>query len=239
MIELAAACRCPNPAVLLGVRPVGRPRPRRLLGGQPAARCDGRPAARQGQDCVALRCGLWPDPAGHRHHRRATRSPASRRSGLRAMAPERAVEAGLCDSRRRPAGVRRRPRRGCGCSSSRNASRIRCPQGSRSRRTWPPTDDGRRIIARHSAAVLNLTADTALDLRRRCSISGVDSLLALDLRKRLKRATGGNRAAGAPFSAASPPPSSSRTWNDPSRKWNTCVTDIADIRSRSMSAGWS
>ena len=142
-----------------------------------------------GRHCVAVRWGLW---EGTRHRRRRRGGPdrtlrtaadgaRGRDRGQPARPPERPVD------------LRRRPRPAAARSST-----AATPHGTES-----GTDDiGRStsaaLVRAELAAALNLGDAAAIDLDTSLLDLGVDSLLALDLRKRLRRATGKIGAAGRP-----------------------------------------
>ncbi|OBK81502.1 mycobactin polyketide synthase MbtD [Mycobacterium sp. 1164985.4] len=134
----------------------------------------------EGQHCVAARYGLW---------RGSGIAPASEvtkieRSGLLAMAPDAAVDASLRDHGQDP------------LLFSADETRLRVFLGSQ---TDGPVEmntastesdaDTTALVRAELGAVLDLETD-AIDLDTSLLDLGVDSLLALDLRKRLQRATG-------------------------------------------------
>lgn len=133
----------------------------------------------EGRHCTAIRFGLW-QGSGIVDAAEITRVE---RSGLRPMQPELAVQTSLGERRRDPlvlAGDPERLRRFFGAGTARSA---------------PETEAGRQPLAAPEAVRTQLAAvlgvDTAsLDLDASLFDLGVDSLLALDLRKRLKRVTG-------------------------------------------------
>lgn len=138
----------------------------------------------EGRHCTAVRWGLWPgdgiiDPA-----------EVSRveRSGLRAMAPDLAVEAGLRDYPADPLVFTADPERlrtflgGADQPAAAGTDTPEVPDGDAADAT------GAMRIA--LGAVLKLTDTSALDFDTSLLDLGVDSLLAIDLRKKLKKATG-------------------------------------------------
>lgn len=132
-----------------------------------------------GQHCVAVRWGLW-DGTGIAG---ADEVAQIERSGLRPMAPEIAIEASLREHRSDPlilAADRDRLRT---FFDSRNA------HGAEPETTTTGIDIAGRVRA-ELAAALNLGNAAAVDLNASLLDLGVDSLLALDLRKRLRRVTG-------------------------------------------------
>lgn len=134
----------------------------------------------EGQHCVSARYGLW------RGNGIADAAEVTKieRSGLLAMAPDAAVEASLRDHARDP------------LLFSADQTRLRVFLRSR---TDDPVEtdtasiesgaDTTALVRTELGAVLNLEA-AAIDLDTSLLDLGVDSLLALDLRKRLQRATG-------------------------------------------------
>ena len=133
----------------------------------------------KGQHCVAVRWGLWQGSgiAG------ADEVAQIERSGLRPMAPEAAIEASLRDHRGDPlilAADRDRLRTFFDSNNTSNTE---------SATATTEIDVAARVRA-ELAAALNLGDAAAVDLDASLLDLGVDSLLALDLRKRLRRATG-------------------------------------------------
>lgn len=144
------------------------------LGGQ--LRADGR-------NCTAVRWGLWP---GHGIIDPAEISRVER-SGLRAMAPDLAVEAGLRDYPADP------------LVFTADAERLRTFLGGEHERAAvsavaeaPESEatDATGAMRIALGSVLKLADTTALDFEASLLDLGVDSLLAIDLRKKLKKATG-------------------------------------------------
>jgi mycobactin polyketide synthetase MbtD len=138
----------------------------------------------QGRHCIAVRWGLWQD-TGIIDAEEITRV---QRSGLLAMAPDRAVAESLRDHADDP------------LVFSADPSRLRAFLG---RPDTPaaaaPTADGADVPDGLDAtdtmrlalgAVLSLADAGGIDLDASLLDLGVDSLLALDLRKKLKKATG-------------------------------------------------
>nr|WP_090277911.1 mycobactin polyketide synthase MbtD [Mycolicibacterium komanii]CRL73119.1 acyl transferase domain-containing protein [Mycolicibacterium komanii] len=134
----------------------------------------------EGRHCVVARYGLWRGSgiAG------AAEVTKIERSGLLAMAPDAAVEASLRDHRQDP------------LLFSADQNRLRVFLGNRTddpaEKNTTSTEsnaDTTALVRTELGAVLNLEAD-AIDLDTSLLDLGVDSLLALDLRKRLQRATG-------------------------------------------------
>lgn len=140
----------------------------------------------QGRQCTAVRWGLWPgdgiiDPA-----------EVSRveRSGLRAMAPDLAVEAGLRDYPADPLVFSADPdrlRTFLGIAEGGGAVReIVAAQPGDTAQAADATGAMRIALG----SVLKLADTSGLDLDASLLDLGVDSLLAIDLRKKLKTATG-------------------------------------------------
>ncbi|OBG81986.1 polyketide synthase [Mycobacterium sp. E802] len=139
-----------------------------------------------GRQCTAVRWGLWPGD-GIIDSGEVSRVE---RSGLRAMAPDLAVEAGLRDYPADP------------LVFSADADRLRTFLGRATEPTVSVTvaevaaddtaeaADATGAMRNALAAVLKLTDTTGLDLEASLLDLGVDSLLAIDLRKKLKKATG-------------------------------------------------
>jgi mycobactin polyketide synthetase MbtD len=131
-----------------------------------------------GRHCVSARYGLW--GAGIIGADEVTRIE---RSGLLPMAPDAAIEASLRDHTAEPLILA--------------ADRDRLQTFFDSQRSGetdgdtaaPEVDNAARVRA-ELAAALNLGDAATIDLSASLLDLGVDSLLALDLRKRLRRATG-------------------------------------------------
>jgi mycobactin polyketide synthetase MbtD len=140
----------------------------------------------KGRHCTSVRWGLW-QGTGIIDAEEIARVE---RSGLRAMAPERAVEAGLCEYASDP------------LVFSADSGRLRTFLGGKAVHGDDVHDDNpapSEDVGDHDAAgavrtalgsVLKLQDTTGLDLDESLLDLGVDSLLALDLRKKLKKATG-------------------------------------------------
>ncbi|WP_051288975.1 mycobactin polyketide synthase MbtD [Mycobacterium sp. URHD0025] len=138
----------------------------------------------EGRHCTAVRWGLWPGD-GIIDSAEVTRVE---RSGLRAMAPDLAVEAGLRDYPSDP------------LVFAADAERLRTFLGSTDESVVAVSDaveapDGDATEATGAmrialGSVLKLTDTSALDFDTPLLDLGVDSLLAIDLRKKLKKATG-------------------------------------------------
>lgn len=141
----------------------------------------------RGRQCTAVRWGLW-QGAGVIDADEITRVE---RSGLRAMKPERAVEESLRDHSGDP------------LVFSADPDRLAAFLGADPASGAPPDADGTAeldtsgldtvgVLRIALGSVLKLADTTALDLDTSLLDLGVDSLLALDLRKKLKKATGRN-----------------------------------------------
>ncbi|OLP02093.1 polyketide synthase [Mycolicibacterium porcinum] len=138
-----------------------------------------------GRHCTAVRWGLWPGDGI------IDQAEISRveRSGLRAMAPDLAVEAGLRDYPADP------------LVFTADAERLRTflggePQGAAvavspvAEAPESEATDATGAMRNALGSVLKLADTTALDFDASLLDLGVDSLLAIDLRKKLKKATG-------------------------------------------------
>jgi mycobactin polyketide synthetase MbtD len=132
----------------------------------------------KGQHCMAARYGLW--GAGIVDAEEVARIE---RSGLVPMAPAAAIEATLRDYPTDPLIL----------AADRDRLRtffdIQRAGETRSETAAPQIDTAAQVRA-ELAAALNLDDPTTIDLSTSLLDLGVDSLLALDLRKRLRRATG-------------------------------------------------
>lgn len=134
----------------------------------------------KGQHCVAARYGLW------RGSGIADASEVTKieRSGLLAMSPDAAVEASLRDHGEDP------------LLFSADQARLRvfleirtAERAETAAATTQPDSDTTTLVTAELGAVLNIDAGS-IDLETSLLDLGVDSLLALDLRKRLQRTTG-------------------------------------------------
>ena len=137
----------------------------------------------KGQHCVAVRWGPWQALPGHIGIADADMVAQMRRSGLLPMAPDIAIEASLRDHPGDPlilAADRNRLR---------TAFESRDAHGAERSATTTPIDII-ALVRAELAAALNLGDAAAVDLDTSLLDLGVDSLLALDLRKRLRKATG-------------------------------------------------
>lgn len=138
-----------------------------------------------GRHCTAVRWGLWPGDGI------IDQAEISRveRSGLRAMAPDLAVEAGLRDYPADPlvfTAEAERLRTFLGGEPE--AAAVAVSAVAETPESEATDAAGAMRIALGS--VLKLADTTALDLDASLLDLGVDSLLAIDLRKKLKNATG-------------------------------------------------
>jgi mycobactin polyketide synthetase MbtD len=138
----------------------------------------------KGQHCVALRYGLWRNDPGQDSRitdRAGVRAIA--RSGLLPMAPNSAVAASLRDHRADPLIV---------TADLGRLHRFLDSQTAKEPEATATSDaDAEAPVLAEVAAVLGIDAAT-IDRQTSLLDLGLDSLLALDLRKRLKRATGGS-----------------------------------------------
>lgn len=140
-----------------------------------------------GRHCTSVRWGLWPgfhDQAGIID---ADEIARVERSGLRAMTPERAVETCLRDFAGDP------------LVFSADSARLQVfLAGAQTEPVEGQPEqsldglDAVGVLRVALGSVLNLPADTALEPSAALLDLGVDSLLALDLRKKLKKAAGVN-----------------------------------------------
>jgi mycobactin polyketide synthetase MbtD len=135
-----------------------------------------------GRHCVAVRWGLWEASPGRSGIAGADEVAQIERSGLRPMAPEIAIEASLREHRSDPLIL------------AADRDRLRTFFESRDAHGAGPGTTTTEIdiialVRAELAAALNL-GDAAVDLDTSLLDLGVDSLLALDLRKRLRKATG-------------------------------------------------
>lgn len=144
-----------------------------------------------GQDCVALRYGLWgTDPGRGSGITDRAGVTAIERSGLLPMAPDAAIAASLCDYGSDPLIMTADPDRLRMFLDTQTTTGSGAARTSKPSDFAPDADAPARVIA-EVAAVLSIDA-AMLDRQTSLLDLGLDSLLALDLRKRLKRATGGS-----------------------------------------------
>lgn len=141
-----------------------------------------------GRHCASVRWGLWPGFHGQAGIIDADEVARVERSGLLAMAPERAIEACLRDFAADPLVFTAEPAR-LQVFLGETQPELAVPGQPES------SSDGldeAGILRVALGSVLNLPADTALEPSASLLDLGVDSLLALDLRKKLKTAAGVN-----------------------------------------------
>lgn len=137
-----------------------------------------------GRRCVALRWGLWQSGAGAGIVD-AAETARIERSGLRPMPPQAAIEASLCDHGVDP------------LVFSADTDRLKMFVGAAEEpvRAQPVSEttapvDTADAVRGELAAVLELGDPGSVDLTASLFDLGVDSLLALDLRKRFRRVIG-------------------------------------------------
>lgn len=137
----------------------------------------------QGYRCTSMRWGLWEGRDDHTGIVDAAETARVQRSGLRPMPVAAAVDAGLCDHGDDPLVL------------SADTERLRLFLDSRPADALPTVDEpddaahAAQVVRTHLAAVLDTDPD-GVDITASLFDLGVDSLLALDLRKRLKRTLG-------------------------------------------------
>ena len=142
----------------------------------------------KGQQCVALRYGLWrTDPGRASGITERAGVSAIERAGLLPMSPAAAVAASLRDHGADPLIMTADPERLRKFLDSQTAKETDAVATS----VIAPNGDGPARVIAEVAAVLSIDAAT-IDRQTSLLDLGLDSLLALDLRKRLKRATGGS-----------------------------------------------
>ncbi|MCV7221575.1 mycobactin polyketide synthase MbtD [Mycolicibacterium elephantis] len=138
----------------------------------------------KGQHCVAVRYGLWQgDPRHGGGIAEAAGVANIERSGLLPMAPDMAIAASLCDHRTDPLVMTADSDRLRTFLDTHTVSETSSPDAE-----LDAAGVADRVLS-ELAAVLNLDAN-AIDPEMSLLDLGLDSLLALDLRKRLMRATG-------------------------------------------------
>jgi mycobactin polyketide synthetase MbtD len=138
-----------------------------------------------GRRCVAVRWGLWQGPDNGTGIVDAAEIANIERSGLRAMAPAQAIAASLGDHCSDPLVL------------SADIDRLRIfLAGPQPTPAMAPIDTTQATAAQtvqtELASVLSVADAGTLDLDSALFDLGVDSLLAIDLRKRLRRVTGRN-----------------------------------------------
>lgn len=139
----------------------------------------------RGTRCTSVKYGLWQSVSeSNRGIVGAAGIGQIERSGLRPMAPQRAIEASLCDYGIDPLIFAADP------------ARFRIFLGGAQPPAAEPTDQGYGSVAvadtvrGELAAVLGIRPAEAVSLQESLFDLGVDSLLAVDLRSRLKRVLG-------------------------------------------------
>lgn len=137
-----------------------------------------------GHRCVSVRWGLWQSGSGEGIVD-AAETARIERSGLRPMVPQPAIEASLCDHTVDPLVFSVDPHRMQMFSAA--TERVRGPQTPET--TAAPLDTA-EVVRAELAAVLKITDPGGIDLDASLFDLGVDSLLALDLRKRFRRVLG-------------------------------------------------
>lgn len=147
----------------------------------------------KGQHCVALRYGLWRTDPG-RDSGITTRAGVSaiERSGLLPMTPRSAVAASLREHQADPMIIAADPDRLRKFLDSQTVEQ--CEEAAPS--DSAPGGDGPTGVIAEVAAVLGIDAAT-IDRQTSLLDLGLDSLLALDLRKRLRRVSGASVPLGA------------------------------------------
>lgn len=141
-----------------------------------------------GRHCTSVRWGLWPGAEGQPGIIDADEVARVQRSGLLAMAPERAVEVCLRDFAGDPLVFTADPTR---LQMFLGEAPAQPPAAGPPEMSTDGLDEA-GILRVALGSVLNLPADTALEPSASLLDLGVDSLLALDLRKKLKTAAGVN-----------------------------------------------
>lgn len=139
-----------------------------------------------GIGCVSVRWGLWQTPAGGIVD--AAETARIQRSGLRPMAPAAAVDAGLRDYRVDPLILAADPDR---LRIFLGGAPEPAPEPAAAPAPGPAAGtDPAALVRAELAAVCSLPDPGAVDLDAALFDLGVDSLLALELRKRLTRGCG-------------------------------------------------
>lgn len=140
----------------------------------------------KGQHCVSLRYGLWStDPGRGSGITERAGVSAIERAGLLPMTPASAVAASLRDHSADPLIMTADPDRLRKFLDSQTAKEA----GAAATSDIAPSGEGPAQVVAEVAAVLSIDAAT-IDRQTSLLDLGLDSLLALDLRKRLRRATG-------------------------------------------------
>jgi mycobactin polyketide synthetase MbtD len=146
----------------------------------------------RGKHCVAMRWGLWQPPTNGEWKRGivdAAEAANIERSGLRQMAPREAIEASLREWRDDPMVFSADPDRVRIFLDSRRSEAATRPgmEASPDAADAVPVVDAVRT---QLAAVLGIERAGEVNLSESLFDLGVDSMLAVDLRKRLKRVVG-------------------------------------------------
>ena len=189
--RMAAAAGMPDSGLLVGIRCLGRPWPRRVRGVEPDPRRAGRAAACDGSGLHGDSMGIV---AGRRSGRQQLRSPAPSVRGSSRCGPSRRCRASLGRYADDP------------LIFDADFDRLRVffdSQGIPMPFDLP--DGSRRCVAAHTtsghvplaevvraelAATLHLGDSVSIDATASLIDLGLDSLLALDLRRRLRRTVG-------------------------------------------------
>lgn len=144
-----------------------------------------------GRRCTSVRWGLWPGIHGQDGIIDADEVARVERSGLLAMAPERAIDACLRDFAADPlVFTADRARLRLFLGEAQPAPELAGPPAPSMASSAGLDEAG--ILRMALGSVLNLPAGTELEPSAALLDMGVDSLLALDLRKKLKTAAGVN-----------------------------------------------
>ena len=140
----------------------------------------------QGRRCVAIKWGLWTQSGIVD----AAEIARVERAGLRAMAPDQAIEASLYDHATDPLVFEADPDRLARFLGTQESAEPAVTPHDPAESASTTEDDPAHVVRTELAAVLNVNDAASLDLDSSLFDLGVDSLLALDLRKRMKRRTG-------------------------------------------------
>lgn len=138
----------------------------------------------EGRRAVAIRWGLWRSQGGAGIVD-AAETARIERSGLRPMAPGPAIEAGLCEYAVDPLVLSADTHRMRMFFGSAEPERVHAAPA-----TSTTAVDTADAVRGQLAAVLDITDPGGIDLHASLFDLGVDSLLALDLRKRFRRVIG-------------------------------------------------
>lgn len=143
----------------------------------------GQQLREDGRRAVAIRWGLWQSETSGIVD--AAETARIERSGLRPMPPEQAIEASLCDYGFDPLVLSADPHRIAmffGAAEPAHAPIVPAPAAE--------TVDTADAVRAELAAVLSVAEPGDIDLESALFDLGVDSLLAIDLRKRFRRVIG-------------------------------------------------